>query len=66
MGHPKEFDCVKMKWDIQQELMRRFEGMDPSQARDAQRRLIEDDVELHAFLRNVPELSAGRSTQERT
>lgn len=53
MKPAKSFDCVQMKWEIQQRLDRELAGLTPEQAREEQRRRIEEDPALDAFLRRV-------------
>ena len=35
MKKPKQFDCVQMKWDIQQRLLSEFDRLSPEEARRA-------------------------------
>ncbi len=66
MERQKSFDCVRMKWEIQQSLMGHFAGLDPASAREAQRHLIEQDGELAAFLKNVrPAVTVEVSAESR-
>jgi hypothetical protein len=39
----KKFDCVKMKWDIQQQIRKEFQGVPEAQAREAQMRQVAQD-----------------------
>jgi hypothetical protein len=54
MKHHKDFDCVQMKWEIQQRLLSEFERMNPSEARRAQQERIAADPLLGKLLRQVP------------
>lgn len=49
----KDFDCVQMKWDIQQRLLNEFRGMDPTEARRIQRERVSADPLLGPFLERV-------------
>ena len=39
----KKFDCVQMKWDIQQQMRKEFAGVPEDQARDIQMRRVAKD-----------------------
>jgi len=39
----KKFDCVKMKWDIQQQIRKEFQGVPEAQAREAQMHQVAPD-----------------------
>ncbi|MCX8038392.1 MAG: hypothetical protein N3D11_15305 [Candidatus Sumerlaeia bacterium] len=49
----KTFDCVRMKWEFQKQIRKRFEGLSPEAARRAKRAAIENDPILGPFLRQV-------------
>jgi hypothetical protein len=53
MKTPKEFDCVKMKWDIQQKLLAQYADADPKVAREDQRRRIAADPLLGPLFRQL-------------
>ncbi len=53
MKKTKDFDCVRMKHEIQAQLDREFEGMSDEEIRQEQRRLIEEDPILGPIYRNV-------------
>ena len=53
MKKPKPFDCVQMKWDIQQKLMKEYEGMSAKEACRAQRRKIEEDPILGPYVKKL-------------
>ena len=53
MKDGKEFDCVQMKWDIQQRLLHEFQGMKPEESRRSQREKIADDPLLGSLLEQV-------------
>jgi hypothetical protein len=41
----KKFDCVQMKWEIQQQILKEFAGVPDAQARQIQmRRVMEDPI----------------------
>jgi hypothetical protein len=39
----KKFDCVKMKWDIQQQIRKEFAGVPEAEARERQMRQVAQD-----------------------
>jgi hypothetical protein len=39
----KKFDCVQMKWDIQQQMRKEFAGVPEDQARAIQMRKVAED-----------------------
>lgn len=39
----KEFDCVKMKWDIQQQIRKEFQGVPEAEAHERQMRHVAQD-----------------------
>lgn len=39
----KEFDCVKMKWDIQQQIRKELAGVPEAEAHEKQMRLVAQD-----------------------
>jgi len=43
MQKNKQFDCVKMKWDIQKQIRKEFEGIPEAEARRLQMRQVEQD-----------------------
>ena len=49
----KTFDCVQMKWDIQQRLLKEFQQLTPEEARRAQQHRIAADPLLGPFLQKV-------------
>lgn len=49
----KEFDCVRMKWDIQQRLLSEYQGANPQKVREAEREHIAADPVLGPFLQKV-------------
>jgi len=53
MKKHKEFDCVQMKWDIQQRLLKKYSSASPKQIRSRQQDHIAADPLLGPFLRNV-------------
>ena len=57
MKRAKDFDCVEMKWDIQQRLLAEFHGMSREEVREDQHRRIAADSLLGPFLRKVPTCS---------
>jgi hypothetical protein len=39
----KKFDCVRMKWEIQQQIRKEFAGVPEDQARAVQMRQVSED-----------------------
>lgn len=56
----KDFDCVRMKHEIQAQLDRQFEGMSDEEIRREQRQLIEEDPILGPIYRNVRIVNPSR------
>ncbi len=46
MVKKKEFDCVRMKHEIQEQILREFAGMSPDQQRRRTREMIESEPVL--------------------
>ncbi len=42
----KEFDCVQMKWEVQQQIRRELAGVPEAEARERQMRLVAQDPVL--------------------
>lgn len=53
MGQPKNFDCVWMKWDIQQKLAREFAGSSDENANKAQMERVSKNHILGPFLKKI-------------
>jgi hypothetical protein len=53
MKDHKDFDCVQMKWDIQQHLLNEYRGMSREEARHAQQQRIAADPVLGPFLEKI-------------
>jgi hypothetical protein len=49
----KRFDCVKMKWDIQQQMRKEFEGVPRDQAREMQMRQVAQDPILGSLYKRL-------------
>ena len=49
----KKFDCVKMKWDIQQQIRKEFKDVPEAQAREAQMRQVAQDAILGPFYKRL-------------
>ncbi len=43
MKKNKTFDCVEMKWEIQQQIRKEFAGIPEAQAREIQMRQVAED-----------------------
>jgi hypothetical protein len=46
----KDFDCVEMKWKIQQDLLREEQELGPEEAKRRRRQRVHDDPILGPFL----------------
>jgi len=53
----KKFDCVKMKWDIQKQILRESAGLSDEDARKAQMERILKSPVLGAFYRKLRPVS---------
>jgi hypothetical protein len=49
----KRFDCVRMKWDIQQQILKEFSGVPEAQAREIQMQQVMEDPILGPFCRDL-------------
>jgi hypothetical protein len=58
----KQFDCVKMKWDIQKQIRKEFEGVPEAEARQVQMRQVEKDPILGPLYKRLAseKQSAGK------
>ena len=64
MKKPKQFDCVQMKWDIQQRLLRELDRLSPEEARLAQQQRIAADPLLGPLLQKVAAPSPAPSRSQ--
>jgi hypothetical protein len=53
MKKNKKFDCVRMKWDIQQQIRKEFAGVPEADARERQMRQVAEDPILGPFYRRL-------------
>lgn len=53
-----QFDCVKMKWEIQGKIAEEFKGMPVEKARKIQEERVAKNPILGPFLRKVREMQA--------
>lgn len=53
MKKNKNFDCVRMKWEIQQKILAETEGKSPEEVRSLRREQIEQDPLLGPFLKKL-------------
>jgi len=56
----KKFDCVKMKWDIQQQISKEFASVSDEEAHKIQMAEVIQDPILGTFCKNLR--SAGRAS----
>jgi hypothetical protein len=49
----RKLDCVKMKWDIQQQIRKEFAGVPEAEARDIQMRQVAQDPVLGPLYRRL-------------
>lgn len=49
----KKFDCVQMKWDIQQQIRAEFQDIPETEARDTQMRRVAEDPILGPLYRRL-------------
>ena len=62
----KEFDCVQMKWDIQQKQREEFAGIDEAERRRILMERVEADPILGPFLRRLRGAAAASAEADRT
>jgi hypothetical protein len=55
MKREKEIDCIEMKRRIQEQILQRYTGVEPAEARRRQEEEIAGDPILGAFLRKIQE-----------
>ncbi len=61
MKKKKSFDCVQMKWDIQQKLMKEYEGLTLEERKKLMEQKILADPILGPWYRKVRQQSAAPS-----
>ena len=49
----KAFDCVEMKWEIQRQMRKEFEGVPDAEARQIQMRQVAEDPILGPFFKRL-------------
>jgi hypothetical protein len=49
----KRFDCVRMKWDIQQQIRKEFAGVSEAEAHEIQMRQVAEDRILGPFYKRL-------------
>ena len=59
----KDFDCVQMKWDIQQKLLEEERRLGPEEASRRRAERIRNDPILGRFLRRMEELERRKATE---
>lgn len=63
MKQPKHFDCVQMKWKIQEQLAKEFAGVPEEEAQRRMNERVAADPILGPFLKKVQEVSRTRKTK---
>jgi hypothetical protein len=63
MKKDKKFDCVKMKWDIQKQIRKEFEGIPEVEARQMQMRQVEQDPILGPFYKHLASVKQSSMKQ---
>ena len=53
MKKNKKFDCVQMKWEIQQQIRKEFAGIPEDQARELQMRQVAEDPILGSLYQRL-------------
>lgn len=53
MKKEKKFDCVQMKWDIQQKIQKEFSGVSDEEANKIQMERVKNSPILGSFLKKV-------------
>lgn len=59
----KDFDCVQMKWDIQQKLLEEERLLGPEEAHRRQDERVRNDAILGPFLRRMEEQERRRASE---
>jgi hypothetical protein len=59
----KDFDCVQMKWDIQQKLLEEERLLGPEEAHRRQDERVRNDPILGPFLRRMEEQERRRAAE---
>jgi len=60
MKPPKDFDCVQMKWKIQEQLAKEFAGVPEEEAQRRLNERVRADPILGPFLKRVQDVSRAR------
>jgi len=63
MKKNRKFDCVKMKWDIQQEIRKEFAGVPEGEAREKQMQQVAHDPILGPLYRRLAKKTESASTR---
>lgn len=62
MKKSKKFDCVQMKWEIQQRILAERRNLEPAEARRIEHEQIEQDPVLGPFLQKVHTIDSTMRT----
>jgi hypothetical protein len=65
MNNPKPFDCVQMKWNIQEQLAKEFAGVPEEEAQRRLNERVSADPILGPFLKRVQDISRARKIAPR-
>ena len=63
MRPPKDFDCVQMKWDIQQKLLEEERLLGPEEARRRRDERVRNDPILGPFLKRMEAQELRKATE---
>lgn len=63
MKPPKNFDCVQMKWKIQEQLAKEFAGVPEVEAQRRLNERVRADPILGPFLKRVQDISRARKIE---
>ena len=64
MKKSKKFDCVQMKWEIQQRILSERRNLEPAEARRLEREQIDEDSVLGPFLQKIAKIRPHTRTSK--
>ena len=65
MGKKKGFDCVQMKWDIQQKLSKEYHGLSAEEVRRLRAKRIEEDPVMGPWIRGIRTIHSSTRVSEK-